>query len=210
MRPTKLKVTALICLLATALLALAVAHSRAPYPVEDPAFDLLGPPSAAHTWGELAELLAAPAIGAALIVSVIFGLMRRAILRVAVYAAFAVAALLISEHVAKPLVQRTYYGELTFPSGNVTAVSATAVAMWLALRPLLSNRARYVTIVIGVVWVLVMSLAVIAARWHTPLDDVGSLLLSFGIVTAGAALVEPAASRRPFMSAGRARVRGRG
>jgi hypothetical protein len=44
--------------------------------------------------------------------------------------------------VAKPIIQRSYYGELTFPSGSVTAVSATALAMWLALYPLLRKRAR--------------------------------------------------------------------
>ena len=58
----------------------------------------------------------------------------------------------MSEHVAKPLVQRSYYGEPTFPSGNVTAVSATALAMWLALYPLLGSRARIIVFVIGIAW----------------------------------------------------------
>ena len=123
----------------------------------------------------------------------------------AVYAVIAAAALLVSEHFAKPLVQRTYYGELTFPSGNVTAVSATAAAVWLALYPLLRKPARNITLVLGVAWALVMSLAVVGALWHTPLDAVGSILLSVGIVTAGASVFEPAGTRRPFMSAARAR-----
>ena len=122
---------------------------------------------------------------------------------------FAAAALLISEHVAKPLVQRTYNAELTFPSGHVTAVSATALSMWLALYPLLGKRARGVTLALGVAWTLLMSVAVVGALWHTPLDAVGSILLSIGIVTAGAAVFEPAGTRRPFMSAGRARSRDR-
>ena len=200
-----LKVIALICLLATAVLAWAVSHGRSPYAFENPAIAWLGPPSAIRSWADLAELLAAPAIGAVLVVSFAFALVRRAILRVAVYALIAAAALLISEHVAKPLVHRTYYGELTFPSGNVTAVSATALAMWLALYPLLGKRARNVTLVLGVTWVLLMSLAVVGAQWHTPLDVVGSILLSVGIVTAGAAVFEPAGTRRPFMSAGSTR-----
>jgi len=199
----RLKVIALTCLLATAVLAWAVAHGRSPYAFEDPAW--LGPPSAVRSWADLVELLAAPAIGAVLVVSFALGLVRRAFLRVAVYTALAVAALLISEHVAKPLVQRTYNGELTFPSGHVTAVSATALAMWLALYPLLGKRARNVTLVLGVAWALLMSLAVVGAQWHTPLDAVGSILLSIGVVTAGAAVFEPAGTRRPFMSAGRAR-----
>jgi membrane-associated phospholipid phosphatase len=200
-----LKVIALICLLATAVLAWAVSHGRSPYAFENPAIAWLGPPSAIRSWADLTELLAAPAIGAVLVACFALGLVRRAFFRVPVYTVLAAAALLISEHVAKPLVHRTYYGELTFPSGNVTAVSATALAMWLALYPLLGKRARNVTLVLGVTWVLLMSLAVVGAQWHTPLDVVGSILLSVGIVTAGAAVFEPAGTRRPFMSAGRAR-----
>ena len=109
----------------------------------------------------------------------------------------------ISEHVIKPLVQRTYYGELTFPSGNVTAVSATALAMWLALGPLLGRMPRHVALVLGGEWVLLMSLAVVGARWHTPLDAIGSVLLSVGVVTAGAAVFEPAVTPGPCEAMGR-------
>jgi membrane-associated phospholipid phosphatase len=206
----KLKITGLVCLLTTALLALAVAHTHAPFAFEKPALKWLGPPSARDTWADLAHLLAAPAIGVALAVSVALGLVRRAFLRVAVYAALGAAALLISEQVAKPLVQRTIYGELTFPSGHVTAVSAMALAMWLALYPLLGTWARYITLVLGVAWTLLISLAVVGADWHTPLDAIGSILLSVGIVTGGAAVLEPAGSRGAFMAAGRARIGERG
>ncbi len=206
----KLKVTGLLCLLTTALLALALAHSRAPLGFEEPAFRWLGPASARGTWAELADLLAAPAVGAALAVSFVFGFVRRAFLRVAVYAALSAAALIISEQVAKPLVQRTLDTELTFPSGHVTAVSATALAMWLALYPLLGKRGRNITLVLGVAWTLLMSLAVVGARWHTPLDAVGSILLSVGIVTAGAAVFEPAGTRPPFMGAQSAVIGDRG
>ena len=191
----KLTVTALMCLFTFGLLALAVAHSRGPYRFEAPALKWLGTPSAIGTWADLAEFLAAPAIGAALLVSVALGIARRALFRVAVYAALAATALLISEHVAKPLVQRSYYGELTFPSGSVTAVSATALALWLALYPLLGKRTRTVALVIGAAWTLLMGLAVVGALWHTPLDDLGSILLSVGIVTGGAAVFEHAATR---------------
>jgi hypothetical protein len=129
------------------------------------------------------QLLAAPAIGAALVVFLALGIARRACFRIAGYAALAATALLPSEHVAKPLVQRTFYGEPTFPSGNVTAVSATALAMWLALYPLLGRRVRDVALVLGAAWTLLMSLAVVGALWHTPADDLGSILLSVGIVT---------------------------
>jgi membrane-associated phospholipid phosphatase len=186
-----------MCLITFGLLALAVAHSRGPYGFETAAFKWLGTPSATHAWAELAELLAAPVIGAALVVSMVLGIARRALFRVVIYAAFAATAFLVSEHVAKPLIQRSYYGELTFPSGSVTAVSATALALWLALYPLLGKRVRIIALVIGAAWTLLMALAVVGALWHTPLDDLGSILLSVGIVTGGAAVYEQAATRGP-------------
>jgi membrane-associated phospholipid phosphatase len=192
-----------VCLYATAILASAVAHGRSPYGFEDPVIQWLGPPSAIRGWAHLAELLAAPTIIAVFVVSLGVGLVRRALVRVVFYAVLAALALLISEHGIKPLVQRTYYGELTFPSGNVTAVSATALAMWLALRPLLDRQSRHVTLVLGVEWVLLMSLAVVGARWHTPLDAIGSVLLSVGVVTAGAAVFEPAGTLGPCEAVGR-------
>jgi hypothetical protein len=160
-----------VCLYATAILASAVAHGRSPYGFEDPVIQWLGPPSAIRGWAHLAELLAAPTIIAVFVVSLGVGLVRRALVRVVFYSVLAALALLISEHGIKPLVQRTYYGELTFPSGNVTAVSATALAMWLALRPLLDRQSRHVTLVLGVEWVLLMSQSRrhrvrVAVRWR--------------------------------------------
>jgi membrane-associated phospholipid phosphatase len=154
--------------------------------------------------------LAAPAIGIAIAVSAAFGIARRAFIRIPVYAAFAATALLVSEHVAKPLVQRSFYGELTFPSGSLTAVSATALAMWLALYPLLGKRARTVTLVIGAVWTLLMALAVVGALWHTPLDDLGSILLSVSIVSGGASAFEHTATGRHSSEAKRPVVGKRG
>jgi undecaprenyl-diphosphatase len=206
----KLAITGVVCLLATALLAVVVAHTRGPYGFEEPALDWLGHPSARGTWLDLAHLLGAPAIGLAFAASFAFGVLRRAVLRVVVYAALGAAALLISEQVAKPLVQRTFDTEFTFPSGHVTAVSATALALWLALYPLLGTRARTLTLVLGVSWTLLISLAVIGAQWHTPLDAIGAILLSIGVVAGGAALLEPVARREPFMSPVRPRTGERG
>ncbi len=206
MSRAKLRIAGLLCLLTTALLALAVAHNSAPFGFEEPAFDWLAPRSARETWTQIADLLAAPAIGVAVVLSIAVGAVRRAFLRVVVYAAFAAAALLISEEIAKPLVHRTLDGQLTFPSGHVTAVSATALAMWLALYPLLGKRARNITLVLGVAWTLLISLAVVGAHWHAPLDAVGSVLLAVGIVATGAAVFEPALTRAPFMGAGRAPI----
>jgi membrane-associated phospholipid phosphatase len=202
----KLTITGALCLLGTALLGVVVAHTHGPFAFEKPALKWLGHPSARATWRDLAQLLAAPAIGIALAASFTVGFFRRALLRVVVYAALGALTLLISEQIAKPLVQRTLDTEFTFPAGHVTAVSATALALWLALYPLLGTRARTVTLVLGVAWTLLISLAVIGAQWHTPLDAIGSILLSVGVVAGGAALVEPAASREPLMRPVRPRM----
>ena len=206
MPKVRLTITASICLLATAALAVAVAHESGPYGFEDPALNWLGRRSALHSWADLAELLTAPAVFAALVVALAVGWLKHAVWRILFYALLAVGALLMSEHVAKPLVQRTYYGELTFPSGSVTAVSATALALCFALGPRLGRRARHVALAIGVAWILLISLAVIGAHWHTPLDAVGSILLSVGIVTAGAAVFESTGTRGLPTGAGRARI----
>ena len=199
----RIGVIALVCLYATATLASTVAHGSSPYGFEDAAINWLGPPSATRHWADLAELLAAPTIVAVLVVSFGISLARRAFVRVLFYAAVALWALLISEHGIKPLVQRTYDSELTFPSGNVTAVSAIALAMWFALGPLLGRRERSVILALGSGWVLLMSLAVVGARWHTPLDAIGSVLLSVGLLAAGAAVFEPLGTPGPFEPLGR-------
>ncbi len=190
MSSARLAITSLVCLFAFAALALVVAHGSGPYGFEDPAIDWLGHPSAVRTWANVAELLGAPVLVVVVVVCFALGLARQAVLRIALYAGLGIGAILISEHIAKPLVQRTYFSELTFPSGHVTAASATAAAMWLALHPLLEQRARIASLILGLAWVLLMSSAVVGGLWHTPLDAVGSVLLSVGIVSAGAAILE--------------------
>ena len=202
MSTSRLLIVALVCTFAGAALALVVAHGTGPYGFEDPAINWLGRPSAVREWGNLANLLGNPAVVGVLAVCLVFGLARGAVFRVALYAGLAGGAFLVNEHIAKPLVGRTYYGELTFPSGHVTMACATAFAMWLALFPLLKHRARIGTALVGLAWVGLMSLTVVGALWHTPLDAAGSIVLSVGIVAAGGAVLELPAVRRATMMNG--------
>ena len=188
-----LTVVAMVSLLSFVLLAADVAQGHGVYGFEGPLLRSLGSPTSVDTWAEAADLLAAPAIIGVLIIAFAFGVWRRSVARVAVYAAFAAVVFLVSEHAAKPLVHETYKGTLTFPSGNVTAVCATAVAMWLGYYPLIGRRARSVTLLFGAAWVLLMSVAVVGAHWHTPFDALGSVLLSLGIVAAGGAILSGSA-----------------
>ena len=103
-----------------------------------PSISWLGRPSAVREWGNLANLLGNPAVVGVLVRCVSYSVW----LEVQYSGSCSTwgspgGAFLVNEHIAKPLVGRTYYGELTFPSGHVTMACATAFAMWLALFPLL-------------------------------------------------------------------------
>jgi len=161
-----------VSLLATALLSLAVSRGHDGYHLESGALHLIGRSSSVESWAELADFLAVPVIAVVLIVSLVYGAERRVLPRVVVMAGFAAAAELINERIVKPVVQERIHGTLSFPSGHVTAVCATAVAMWIALYPVL-GRARSITFLLGAAW---------------------TLLMSVGVVTAGAAMLGPGPS----------------
>jgi hypothetical protein len=194
---SKLSVIAVVSLLATALLALAVSRGHSALQLDRNAIHVLGRPPDVDLWARIADFLAAPVIAAVAIASLVFGAFRRILLRVGVFAGFAAAAFVVSEQFVKPVVGERFFGELSFPSGNVTAVCATAVAMWIALYPVLGKWARVITFVFGTAWTFLMSAAVVGAIWHTPLDAVGSVLLSLGVVTAGAAIYQPKPAPTP-------------
>ena len=88
--------------------------------------------------------------------------------------------------------RRRFQGVLSFPSGHVTAVCATALAMWIALYPVLGQSARVITFAIGAGWTLLMSVVVVDHVHGTPrFSTSGAVLLSVGFVTAGAAILGP-------------------
>jgi len=191
MSRSRLAVVALVSLVVTALLSLGVSRGFGALRLEWRTLQVL-PRHRSTSWGDLANFLAVPVISGVLIASLVFGALRRVLLRVLVGAGSAALAFVISEQIMKPLVGQRWNGPLlSFPSGNVTAVCATALAMWIALYPVLGNLARVITFAIGAGWTLLMSVVVVGALWHTPLDDIGSLFLSVGIVTAGAAILGP-------------------
>jgi membrane-associated phospholipid phosphatase len=186
---------AVTCLGAFAALALIVSHRHEPYGFEDPIFTVLGAPSATQTWAKVAKAFSFPVVGVVVALCLMLAIIRRLVLRALAYLAIAATALVLSEYAFKPLVQRYYDGELTFPSGSLSGVTATVVAMWLVFFPVLARTTRILTLVLGCVWTLAIALSVVGALWHTPLDDLGSALLSIGVVTGGAAIVEHASSR---------------
>jgi len=93
-----------------------------------------------------------------------------------------IAAVLIVESVAKPLVGRHFEGTLalSYPSGTVAAVAALAAAAFLVAprfaKPL-------VAVAAGVVVVAVCA-AVVVLRWHYPTDALGGVCVGAGAVFA--------------------------
>lgn len=192
--PVRLALVSVVSLLSFGALAVAVAHGQGPYGFERPVAAWLGAPGTTRFWNDVAEALALPVGIVVLVTAVVIGLAWRTPFRVICFSAFAFMTLVLSNDVFKSLVDRHYYGEPTFPSGNVTAVAAIVVAVWLALYPGLAKPGRIGMFLLGVVWIALMSAAVVGALWHTPVDALGSLLLSIGVVCAGAAVYEYVAS----------------
>lgn len=91
-----------------------------------------------------------------------------------------IAAVLIVETVAKPLVGRHIEGALSYPSGTVTAVAALATAAFLVT----PRFAKVFSAVAGGVAVVAVSAAVVVLRWHFPTDALGGVCVGAGAVFA--------------------------
>ena len=86
----------------------------------------------------------------------------------------------------KHLVGRTYFGQLTYPSGHTTAAfaMATTVAVVLLIPPQ-PYRARTFRVLLGAASCLVgaiVAVAVIALQWHTFTDTVAGAAVGVGTV----------------------------
>jgi membrane-associated phospholipid phosphatase len=95
-------------------------------------------------------------------------------------AAAPVIAVLIVQHLAKPLVNRHIglAGASSYPSGTVTAVAAMATALTLAM----PRVTRPFVALVGVATTVMVSAAVIVLRWHYPTDTLGGIGVGVGAV----------------------------
>ena len=93
-----------------------------------------------------------------------------------------IAAVLIVESVAKPLVGRHFEGTLalSYPSGTVAAVAALAAAAFLVA----PRSAKPLVAVAGGVVVAAVCAAVVVLRWHYPTDALGGVCVGAGAVFA--------------------------
>ena len=93
-----------------------------------------------------------------------------------------IAAVLIVESVAKPLVGRHFEGSsaLSFPSGTVAAVASLAAAAFLVV----PRFAKPLAAAAGAVIVAAVCVAVVVLRWHYPTDALGGVCVGAGAVFA--------------------------
>lgn len=101
-------------------------------------------------------------------------------------------ALILCEEVVKPAVGRTLGGALSYPSGSTVGAAALATVAVLVT----PARWRALAATAGAVYVVWMSMAVVALRWHYPTDALAGVAFGVGTVLLVDGLVWLALSRR--------------
>ena len=101
------------------------------------------------------------------------------------------------EWVLKPLVDRTYDGFLTFPSGHTTAVFALAASSVL-VHPSRRHGGWWsrTAVAAAVVLACVVASAVVALRWHYFTDTVAGAAVGIGTATGVALVLDTPWARR--------------
>jgi len=126
----------------------------------------------------------------------------------AVLAAAAVpVAVGLDEVLLKPLVDRTYRGNLVYPSGHTTAVFTLAATVIVLLlippRPVKSAALRPLVPVAACLLGLAVAVALIGLQWHYFTDTVAGAAVAIGTVCGLALLLDLPAARRVLARAGR-------
>jgi membrane-associated phospholipid phosphatase len=146
---------------------------------------------------DLAARLAAPGSlvpSAVLSVAIVIGCLLAARLNGAVLALLAVPVSVgLDELLFKPLFDRTYWGNLVYPSGHATAVFAVAATVTVLLMPQQRGGARMLRIAVPTALGLlgcIVAAAVIGLRWHYFTDTVAGAAVGIGTVCGLALLLD--------------------
>lgn len=104
----------------------------------------------------------------------------------------------LSDIVLKPLVHRTHYSSLMFPSGHTTGAFALALTVVVLLLPgadtrLLPAAFRLLIGIAALAAASVTAVAVVALGWHYATDAVGGVVTAVVAVVGVAAVVDMAA-----------------
>lgn len=100
----------------------------------------------------------------------------------------------LDDGLLKHLVDRTYFGQLTYPSGHTTAAFAMmttiAVVFLIPPQPYGARTIRVLLAAAGCVVGAVVAIAVIALQWHTFTDTVAGAAVGVGAVCALALILD--------------------
>jgi len=117
------------------------------------------------------------------------------------------AAVGLDEVLLKPLVHRTYGGNVVYPSGHTTAVFTLAATVTVLLlvppRPAKAASLRMLIPVAACALGVVVAIAVIGLRWHDFTDTVAGAAVAIGTVCGLALLLDLPAARRLLSRASR-------
>ena len=115
-------------------------------------------------------------------------------------AASVLVAVGLDEALLKPLIHRTYWGNVVYPSGHTTAVftlAATVTVLLLApQRPAKAGALRVLIPVAACALGVVVAIAVIGLQWHYFTDTVAGAAVAIGTVCGLALLLDLPAARR--------------
>ncbi len=119
----------------------------------------------------------------------------------AVLAAAAVpAAVGLDEGLLKPLVHRTYLGNVVYPSGHATAIItlAATVTVLLVIPPQPARAGALRVLIPAAAYVLgdIVAVALIGLRWHYFTDTVAGAAVGIGTVCGLALILDLPAARR--------------
>jgi membrane-associated phospholipid phosphatase len=112
----------------------------------------------------------------------------------------------LDDTVLKHLVDRTHFGELSFPSGHTASAMTLATVLGVLLhdpaRRTATRAARAALVVAACAVTVLVAVGVIGLRWHYFTDTVGGVALGTGTVLTLAFLIDLApgrnAARRPI------------
>jgi membrane-associated phospholipid phosphatase len=140
----------------------------------------------------------APAVVVSVVIAVACLITRR--FRGGVLAVAAVpVAVGLCELLIKPLVHRTYIGQVVYPSGHVAAISALAATVTVLLlagpRPVLARPLRVFVLILAYLAVAAVVVGVIAVRFHYFTDTVAGVAVGTGAVCGLALILDEAAAR---------------
>lgn len=148
----------------------------------------VAPPTPATT--VLAAFSSSPVTYGVIVVALVYAVWRRRWPVAALAVAAPALCVLVTEVIAKPLVDRRHEGYLSYPSGHtVTSVAALTVLV-LAVSAGWSARQRLVAWIGWAVLIVIVAAGLVAMNYHYPTDTIGGIGVALGVTLPGALVAD--------------------